>query len=863
MAKPKLLALLTRDHRALAEQQLAAGHKDKAAQLFLRAGDFDQAARLAAEIGDERLAVEAALRATLGEVPEGYAAAGAQQAAELLAIKSHHREAAELFELARAWRQAAEAALKLQQPARAARLYERGRMWSDAALYYGRAGLAEDELRVLKLESERRREGGRAPAAGQDATLQSIELRRAELLRRLGKGAESASLLREAAPTAQTGRLLEQAGEHEQAVNAYLAAGEAEQAVRLLGSQPGIDRRLAAEVYLRCGQPLAAAQILAALGLSRESAEAYEAGGDWGRAGSRWEAAGDSDRAAHAYLRGARTRDAGRCFATAGKPNLAAAAYAKAGDHEAAAAQHLRAGQPVAAAGELLAAHAAQAAQAAQAAHGSNTASGAGNQRQAASHQAAAAKLLLDVLPGSPDHEAATLLLVPLLLEQGLREDALRRLRALPPVTAGGLAPAAAAAFRQRLLLEGRALEELGEVSQAEACCRQLLAVEPGQAEAAQRLQRLLQLQSLQSLRAGQATAAEAASAAVAAVAASAASAAAAAAMAAVSGAAGGAGAAPPPRAVAPGEAAGGGARLGDTTLREGPPRPAAAAAPAAPAAVQQVAIGQLLADRYEILAELGRGGMGRVYQAFDRELGEPVAIKTLLGQPDDGSNDAERLLRELQICRKITHPNVLRVFDFGRFPGGIFLTMELLEGERLDHRISRQGPLPAPLAQDLLCEVTAGLEEAHALGIVHRDLKPSNIFLTPLRLKILDFGIARQLGSDTRLTATGFAVGSPAYMSPEQLQGLPLDGRSDLYALGVLAFVMLAGREPFAGATAAALALQHLQQPPPDLRRLRPDLPAGWPELVATLLAKRPADRFGSAAEVGRALAALPVTSG
>ncbi len=766
MAKGKLLALLTRDHRALAEQEAAAGRKDKAAQLYLRAGDFERAARLAAEIGDERLAVEAALRATLGEVPEGYAAAGAQQAAELLAVKGHHREAAELFELARAWRQAAEAALELQQPARAARLYERGRLFGDAALYYSRAGLAEDELRVLKLESDRLREGGRGrrgePQAGHpDPALQRIDLRRAELLRRLGKRAESASLLRGAAPTAQTGRLLEQAGQHEQAVNAYLASGELDEAVRLLGSQPGIDRRLAAEVYLRAGKPLTAAHLLATLGLSREAAEAYEAGGDWGRAGSRWEAAQDPDRAAHAYLRAGRTRDAGRCFAAAGKPHLAAASYTKAGDRAAASEQYLRAGQPVAAAEELLAM------------------GGAGD-------KAAAAKLLLAIPASSADVEAGTLLLVPLLLEQGLRDDALRRLRALPPASAGDhspaspASPAGMAAFRQRMLLEGRVLEELGDTAQAGSCYRQLLAVEPGHAEATSRLH----------------------------------------------------------------------------SLREGKATVAAASAVA-------LAAGQLLAERYEILAELGRGGMGRVYQAFDREIGEPVAIKTLLGLPEeDSGRDAERLLRELQICRKITHPNVVRVFDLGRFPGGIFLTMELLEGERLDQRIARLGPLPPPLAQHFLCEVAAGLEEAHSLGIVHRDLKPSNVFLTPLRLKILDFGIARRLDGDTRLTATGFAVGSPAYMSPEQLQGLPLDGRSDLYALGVLAFTLLSGRAPLAGATAAALALQHLQQAPPDLRRVRPDLPAGWPEMVARLLAKQPADRYPSAAAVGEALSALPVST-
>jgi hypothetical protein len=828
MAKPKLLALLTRDHRALAEQHIAAGRKDKAALLFLRAGEFEQAARLAAELGDEPLAVEAALRATLGEVPDGYAAAGAQQAAELLVFKGHHAEAVELFELARAWRQAAEAALKLQQPARAARDYERARMWTEAALYYNRAGLAEDELRVLKLESDRLRDPKSArrqdaQASQQAAALQRIELRRAELLRRLGKQAESASLLRDAAPTAQTGRLLEQAGQPEQAINAYLAADEIDQAVRLLGSHPGIDRRLAAEVYLRAGQPLAAANLLAALGLSRESAEAYEAGGDWSRAASRWEAGGDLDRAAHAYLRAGRTRDAGRCFAAAGKAHLAAASYAKAGDHPAAAAQFQKAGQPVAAAGELV----------------------------AAGDKSAAAKLLLDVQPGSPEHQGATLALVPLLLEQGLRDDALRRLRALPPPAPGDRSPAALTAFVQRLLLQGRVLEELGDLAQAETCYRQLLAVEPSHPEAASRLHHL------QSVRAGQVTAAAASS--LAAVAASAASAAAAAAVAAVHGGAGGTragGAAGPVDPADPAAPAVAVPRLA-TTHVTGPRPPAASALPAS----FQLAVGQLLAERYEILAELGRGGMGRVYQAFDRELGEAVAIKTLLGQPEDGSHDAERLLREIQICRKITHPNVVRVFDLGRFPGGIFLTMELLEGERLDHRLARQGPLPTQLVQHFLGEIAAGLEEAHSLGIVHRDLKPSNVFLTPLRLKILDFGIARQLGNDTRLTATGFAVGSPAYMSPEQLQGLPLDGRSDLYSLGVLAFVLLAGREPFAGATAAALAVQHLQQSPPDLRLLRPELPAGWPELVAKLLAKRPVDRFQSATELAATAAALPST--
>ena len=185
---------------------------------------------------------------------------------------------------------------------------------------------------------------------------------------------------------------------------------------------------------------------------------------------------------------------------------------------------------------------------------------------------------------------------------------------------------------------------------------------------------------------------------------------------------------------------------------------------------------------------------------------------------------------------------------------------MELLEGERLDRLIDPARPLPLARVKSILGEVAAGLQEAHALGIVHRDLKPGNIILTANRLKILDFGIANMAGYDTRLTQTGFAVGSPMYMSPEQLQGVLVDGRSDLYALGVLAHALVAGQEPFDGPTAAAIAIKHLQQPVPDLRRMRPDLPPGWAELVGKLLAKRPSERYQTATEVSAALAALPV---
>jgi eukaryotic-like serine/threonine-protein kinase len=166
---------------------------------------------------------------------------------------------------------------------------------------------------------------------------------------------------------------------------------------------------------------------------------------------------------------------------------------------------------------------------------------------------------------------------------------------------------------------------------------------------------------------------------------------------------------------------------------------------------------------------------------------------------------------------------------------------------------------LPLARIKPMLAEIASGLAEAHAAGVIHRDLKPSNVLVTPARLKILDFGIARMLDADVQLTQPGFAVGSPLYMSPEQLQGLALDGRADLYSLGVLAYTLLAGMEPFQGASGAAVAMQHLQQPPPDIRKLRPGLTAPWCDFLGKLLAKDPAQRYASAREVQEAVAALP----
>jgi serine/threonine-protein kinase len=287
----------------------------------------------------------------------------------------------------------------------------------------------------------------------------------------------------------------------------------------------------------------------------------------------------------------------------------------------------------------------------------------------------------------------------------------------------------------------------------------------------------------------------------------------------------------------------------------------AAVAATVRPApAVELPPVGERLAGRYEILAELGRGGMGQVYKARDIELNEIVAIKALIAPAEDSLREETRLLREVQICRRITHPNVVRVYDIGRFQGGLFVTMEFIEGQSLDAVIEKEFPLPFARIRFLLTEIASGLHEAHSQGIIHRDLKPGNIVVTANRLKILDFGIASMAGLGARLTQTGVVMGTPMYMSPDQILGREPDGRSDLYSLGVLAYTLIAGREPYEAGETTLLLLQQLQAPPPPIRRFRPESPDAWTALLDSLLAKDPQDRCQSAREVLDALDKLPV---
>jgi len=264
-------------------------------------------------------------------------------------------------------------------------------------------------------------------------------------------------------------------------------------------------------------------------------------------------------------------------------------------------------------------------------------------------------------------------------------------------------------------------------------------------------------------------------------------------------------------------------------------------------------------APRYEHLGGLGRGGMGVVFKANDRELGETIAIKVLA--PVDQADAPELLQRfknEIGFNRRIKHPNIARLYDYGiagRYP---FLSMEFVPGRDLGTLVETGSPLSPFRVAAILRQVALGTAAAHEAGIIHRDLKPQNIMLDDLgHVSVLDFGIA--LSGRTRgLTMMGTTVGTPQYMAPEQSRGAPVDGRSDLYSLGVIAFEMLTGKLPFTSDDSIALALQHNYDPVPAHLLGDAGVPPEMTALVLRCLAKKPASRFQSATELANQLTLL-----
>lgn len=282
-----------------------------------------------------------------------------------------------------------------------------------------------------------------------------------------------------------------------------------------------------------------------------------------------------------------------------------------------------------------------------------------------------------------------------------------------------------------------------------------------------------------------------------------------------------------------------------------------AAAAPTVDAAPTVVA------GRYEIVGLLGTGGMGRVYRAIDRELGEPVALKVLhrdfVGSPEM----VERFRQEVRLARRVTHRNVARTFDIGEHESEKFLTMELVPGEALSARLAR-GLLSIPDTIAVAREIVAGMGAAHAVGVVHRDLKPDNVLLeTGGRVVITDFGIARADLPGGASKTTGHTVGTPAYMAPEQVGGnAVVDARADIYAFGAMLFEMVTGERAWPGTSAFSVAAARLVEPPPDPRTHRPGLSPDLAEVVLRCLARDPAQRYASATELDRALAQIDATT-
>ncbi len=267
--------------------------------------------------------------------------------------------------------------------------------------------------------------------------------------------------------------------------------------------------------------------------------------------------------------------------------------------------------------------------------------------------------------------------------------------------------------------------------------------------------------------------------------------------------------------------------------------------------------VGSKLAG-YRLERLLGRGGMGDVYLAVELELGRPVALKLLSTELARDDQFRRRFLEESRLAASLEHPHVVPVYAAGERDGVLYLAMRYIEGEDLGSLLRREGPLGPDRAVQILEQVADALDAAHARGLLHRDVKPANVLLDVAgRAYLADFGLARELGADQRLTQPGQLLGTLAYASPEQIDGRPLDGRTDVYALGCVAWECLTGQPPFARDSDAAMVFAQLREAPPPLADPSGVLAPLEPILVKAL-AKEPVQRFGSCGELARALAEL-----
>ncbi len=273
-------------------------------------------------------------------------------------------------------------------------------------------------------------------------------------------------------------------------------------------------------------------------------------------------------------------------------------------------------------------------------------------------------------------------------------------------------------------------------------------------------------------------------------------------------------------------------------------------------------AAGEVVAQRYRIVALLGRGGMGAVYEAEDLSLRQRVALKTIRSERADDARAVDRFKREALLARRVTHRNVCRVFDVGYHAEQMFLTMELLDGETLSARVRRVGALPPAEALVLVEQMVEALAAAHRVGVVHRDFKCSNVMLAGDRTVVTDFGLAHDATADEHERSRDGFIGSPAYVAPEQVGGRQVTFAADIYALGVVMFEMVTGRLPFVGATPMATAVLRLNEDAPSARSLAPQLPEVWQATISRCLRRDPEARFARVEEVVRALKGERVTA-
>jgi serine/threonine-protein kinase len=269
--------------------------------------------------------------------------------------------------------------------------------------------------------------------------------------------------------------------------------------------------------------------------------------------------------------------------------------------------------------------------------------------------------------------------------------------------------------------------------------------------------------------------------------------------------------------------------------------------------------VGNTIAERYRLDAELGRGGMAVVFKAFDQELEEDIALKVFLQQVSDPKMQEESLGRfkqELKLSRQLTHQNIIRLYDIGMHYGHRYISMELLQGSDLDHRIEESAPLDFKKGIDYLIQACAGLYAAHEKGVVHRDIKPENLFVTVGdMLKVMDFGIAKNSYS-RGLTVEGMTAGTPQYMAPEQISSFSqVTPAADLYSLGLVAYKMFTKTLPFDHEDLSKLLMMHLTELPAPPRAHNPEIPVELENVIMRLLQKEPRERYENARTLAKFL--------